>query len=250
MDPITTERTPHPSFGWPRVFGRKPLVGDIEILGKRLRRLYELNTQPGETARFCLRGKGGHALVCLDDRLLILKRGRDVGAAFSTLATTVFCRDVTGIQVRLHLVSGWIEIATPSFQGNEQCRPGSRFGTARRDHVAQPNCVPIPRRHVRDYQQALSEVRRLVAAAKSGDDHGGIIGQLERLAALQREGVIDDVEFSRAKARLLEVADPVRSVPDDIGAAAAPWPVGQRSRTVPDAVDASERREMRRAVTG
>jgi hypothetical protein len=207
VDPITTEGTRRSIFKLPRLMRRKPLVGDIEILGRRLRRLYELNIQPGEAARFCLRGKGGHALVCLDDRLLILKRGGNVGTAFATTATTVFCHDVTGIQLRLHVVSGWIEIATPSFQGNEQHRRGSRFGRSRREHVAQPNCIPIPRRHVRHYQQALSDVRRLVASAKGGRDPSDIIGQLERLATLKREGAIDELEFSRAKARLLETAD-------------------------------------------
>jgi hypothetical protein len=200
---VVRQSTAERPSGWARIFARTPAVGDVAILGRRLHRLYELNSRPDETPSFCVRGKRGHALVCLDDRLLILKRGRHVGAAFATTATTVFHRDVTGIQVRLHIVSGWIEIATPSFQSTEPKRQWARRGAARRDHVAQPNCVPIPRRRVDDYQQALAEVRRLVAASKSDGDHGGVAGQLERLAALRREGVVDELEFARAKARIL-----------------------------------------------
>src|SRR4051812_25921513 len=52
---------------------RRPVLGDVDILGRRLRREFELNTRAGERARLCIRGVRGHALVCLDDRILILK---------------------------------------------------------------------------------------------------------------------------------------------------------------------------------
>jgi hypothetical protein len=156
--------------------------------------------------RFCLRGKHGHALVCLDDRLLILKRGFYAGAAFGAMAATIFYRDVTGIQVRTHLVSGWIEISTPSFQGAERNRTGTRRSSAKHDVITQPNCVPVQRRYVALYHVALSELRGLIAHAKLEQDPRGVVAQLERLAMLHRDGVVDDREFALAKSTILEGA--------------------------------------------
>ena len=93
-----------------------------------------------ETVRLCLRGDLGHALVCLDDRLLVLKAGFHAGTTFGSMSATMFLRDVTGIQVRTHLLSGWIEISSPSFQGSDVKRTrmaGPR--TTERDVYKLPN---------------------------------------------------------------------------------------------------------------
>jgi hypothetical protein len=185
------------------VFRRTPLVGGEDILGRRLRREFALNTEQGESARFCVRGKRGHALVCLDDRLLILKRGFRAGAPFGAIASTIFYRDVTGIQVRMQLVSGWIEISTPSFQGAERTRTRRSRSAVATGVVGQPNCVPVRRRHVALYHVALAELRRLIADAKLEHDHRGVVTQLERLATLRRQGVVDEREFSAAKSAIL-----------------------------------------------
>jgi hypothetical protein len=185
------------------LLGRAPLVGGEEILGRRLRREFALNTGDGETARFCVRGKRGHALVCLDDRLLILKGGFRAGAPFGAMAATIFYRDVTGIQVRMQLVSGWIEISTPSFQGADRARTRSDRSPAAARVTGQPNCVPVRRRHIATYQAALGELRRLIADAKLEHDHRGVVSQLERLATLRRQGVVDEREFAAAKSTIL-----------------------------------------------
>jgi hypothetical protein len=191
-----------------RLFRRTPLVGGEDILGRRLRREFALNTEHGETARFCVRGKRGHALVCLDDRLLILKRGFRAGAPFGAIAATIFYRDVTGIQVRMQLVSGWIEISTPSFQGAERTRTRRSRSAVAAGMIGQPNCVPVRRRHVALYHVALADLRRLIADAKLEHDHRGVVTQLERLATLRRQGVVDEREFAAAKSSILASAPP------------------------------------------
>jgi hypothetical protein len=202
-DTVITERPRH-------LLGHAPLVGGEEILGRRLRREFALNTTEGETARFCVRGKRGHALVCLDDRLLILKGGFRTSAPFGAMAATIFYRDVTGIQVRMQLVSGWIEISTPSFQGVDRARSRSeQRGTAAARVTRQPNCVPVRRRHIAIYQAALGELRRLIADAKLEHDHRGVVTQLERLATLRRQGVVDELEFAAAKSAILETVTEV-----------------------------------------
>jgi hypothetical protein len=177
-------------------------VGGAEVLGKRLRRELERQTHDGEHVRFCLRGDLGHALVCLDDRLLVLKSGFHAGTTFGTMASTIFYRDVTGIQVRMHLVSGWIEISSPSFQGRERKR--SRHPrTSDRDVYKLPNCVPIHRFHLDQYDAPLKELRRLVAEAKDVVPRTEVVAELERLSALAAAGHLDEREYAAAKALVL-----------------------------------------------
>jgi hypothetical protein len=200
----------------PRAFARlrslfrsRP-VGGVEILSRRLSRELERNMKPDESVRFCLRGDLGHALVCLDDRLLILKGGFHAGTTFGAMAATIFYQDVTGIQLRMHLVSGWIEISSPSFQGRE--RKHTRHPrSSDRDVYKLPNCVPISRRHADAYGVPLAELRRLVAEAKVQRVAGGVVAELERLAELRRSGLLDEQEFLAAKSRVLEPA-PVRRI--------------------------------------
>lgn len=180
---------------------RKQAVGGVEILGRRLRHELERNTKHDEHVRFCLRGDLGHALVCLDDRLLILKAGFHAGTTFGAMAATIFYQDVTGIQLRMHLVSGWVEISSPSFQGRER-KHMRQPRSSDRDVYKLPNCVPISRRHIEPFREPLAELRRLVASAKLRPA-GGVVVELERLAALWRDGLLDKQEFLAAKAQVL-----------------------------------------------
>jgi hypothetical protein len=183
--------------------GRRSIVGGVEILSRRLRRELERNTHADDTVHFCLRGELGHALVCLDDRVLILKRGFHAGTTFGAMAATIFYSEITGILVRMQAFSGSIEISTPGFQSSESNRR-NRFRGGQSDSYRQPNCVPIQRRHLATYHVALAELRRLVAEAKLEQDQSGVVDQLERLSALRRQGVLDESEFTAAKAKLFD----------------------------------------------
>jgi hypothetical protein len=186
---------------------RRPVVGGPEVLGRRLRRELDLNTHPGEPPLFCMRGTVGNALVCLDDRLLILKRGFAAGATFGAISATIYYRDVTGIQVGRHLLSGWVEIHSPSFQGGDRKRTPQH--SAHYDAFRRPNYLPIRRRGASAYQPALAELRRLVADAKLERARPiRVIESLERLAMLRRRGDIDDREYELAKARILRETAP------------------------------------------
>ena len=175
-------------------FARRPRVGGPEILTRRLQRELARHVLEGERVRFCARGDLGHALVCLDDRLVVLKCGFHAGTTFGTQAATIFYRDITGIQVRMHLVSGWIEISSPSFQGRERKRT-RHPRTSDRDVYKLPNCVPIHRSHLDSYTGPLAELRRLVTR--------DVVAELERLSALAAAGHLDADEYARAKALVL-----------------------------------------------
>jgi hypothetical protein len=185
-----------------RFWQRPPKVGGPEVLTRRLRRELERQKLEHEKVRFCLRGDLGHALVCLDDRLLVLKSGFHAGTTFGTMAATIFYRDVTGIQVRMHLVSGWIEISSPSFQGRERKRT-RHPRTSDRDVYKLPNCVPIHRMHLAQYDAPLAELRQLVADAKEGVVRSDVVAELERLSELADAGHLDEREYARAKSMVL-----------------------------------------------
>lgn len=180
---------------------RRPVSGGVDILSRRLRHELDLNAEPGEQAQLCVRGALGQALVCLDDRIVIVKRGLSAGAAFGGMSATIYYRDVTGVQIGRRLFSGWIEIHSPSFQGSDRTR--TLQNPARHDPFRQPNCLPMRRRHSSSYHEALAQIRGLVAAAKGEPDRLPVIDQLERLAMLRRRGDIDQLEFELAKARIL-----------------------------------------------
>ena len=201
MDLVPTSEA-HADSGRGRWFHRRK-VGGPEILTRRLRRELARQTLEGEQVRFCLRGDLGHALVCLDDRLLVLKSGYHAGTTFGSMAATIFYRDVTGIQVRMHLVSGWIEISSPSFQGRERKRT-RHPRTSDRDVYKLPNCVPIHRVHLDQYEEPLAELRRLVAVTKEGVARTDVVAELERLSELADAGRLDVDEFARAKSMVLD----------------------------------------------
>jgi hypothetical protein len=185
---------------------RRPVIGGVEVLGRRLRQELDLNAKQGEHARLCVRGALGQALVCLDDRIVIVKRGLSAGATFGAISATIYYRDVTGVQIGRRLFSGWIEIHSPSFQGGDRKRTVQN--PAKHDPFRQPNCLPMRRRHSSAYHDALAQIRGLVAAAKLEPNPVPVIDQLERLAMLRRRGDIDELEFELAKARILGDASP------------------------------------------
>jgi hypothetical protein len=118
------------------------------------------------------------------------------------MASTIFYCDVTGIQVRMHLVSGWIEVSSPSFQGRERKRT-RHPRTSDRDVYKLPNCVPIHRFHLDQYAAPLAELRRLVADAKDQTVRTDVVAELERLSELVKNGHLDEQEYARAKSLVL-----------------------------------------------
>lgn len=180
-------------------FRGRPVVGGAEILSRRVRTALAAHAGADEPVEFCLRGDLNHSLIALQDRLLIVKPGFHAGTTFGSLVTTLYYRDVTGIQLHTFLLSGWIEISSPSFQGRERKR-NRQPRTSDRDVYKLPNCVPIHKRNVAQYRPFLERLRGLVAAAKEpGSQTSPLVAELERLEGLKTRGTISDAEFAAAK---------------------------------------------------
>jgi len=188
---------------------RRQVVGGVEILSKRVRRELERHVAGHEQVLFCVRGKLSHSLIALEERLLIVKPGFHAGTTFGSVVTTVYYQDVTGIQVHTFVLSAWIEVGSPSFQGRERKRnhPPS---SADRDVYRLPNCVPISKRGLAQCHDALVQLRDRVEFSKRHTrlviDQPPLIASLERIADLRRSGALSEPEYDRIKDVLLASA--------------------------------------------
>jgi len=195
-----------------QVEGRgKQVVGGVEILSRRVRREVERQVSEHEHVLFCLRGSLNHSLIALDERLLIVKPGFHAGTMFGTLTTTFYYGDVTGIQLHTFIFTGWIEVSSPSFQGRERKR-NRQPRTSDRDVYKLPNCIPIGKRRVDAYHEALAWLRERIEAAERqtaapSPESSPLIASLERIANLRSTGALSEPEYERLKGVLLASAD-------------------------------------------
>jgi hypothetical protein len=179
------------------------------VLSARVAAAVRAHVAPDEHPLWCLRGDLSHSLITLDDRLLIVKPGFHAGTTFGSLATTIFYRDVTGIQVHSFLVAAWIEVSSPSFQGRER-KHNRHPRVSDRDVYKLPNCIPIQKRRLRECQVVLAQVRasiraaRAPATAQAQPGWSPMVDELVRLSGLRDEGAISEQEFDGAKALLFE----------------------------------------------
>lgn len=183
-----------------------PVVGNLEILNSRERRLVEENLNPGEKVLFCLVGAYDQALVALEERLLIVKVGMIAGATFGGRVASFHYKDITGIEVNTGLVTGVIEISTPSYQATEE---KDFWSTERdRDPAKLSNCLPIYKTNLKEYQPYLERLREMIKKAKREEsikrESEDVASQIERLWQLYQAGALTEEEFQIAKKRLLE----------------------------------------------
>lgn len=205
---------------------RLPVVGGLEILNRRVADEAARSVMPDESVRCCLRGDLNHSLIMLDDRLLIVKPGFHAGSTFGALTTSIRYADITGIQLHSFLVSAWIEISSPSFQGRERKR-NRQPRTSDRDVYKLPNCVPIKKRRLDDCQPALRELYERIHAAheqhqsaRSTVASTRIVSELTRLSDLLECGAISEAEYALAKRSLIAAISEL-SVPSEAGRPAA-----------------------------
>jgi hypothetical protein len=147
-------------------------VGGVDILSSRVRRQVGHYVHREDEVLFCLRGSLGQSVVALPERVLVIKPGFHAGTTFGSLVTNLHYGDITGVQVHTFLLSGWIEISSASFQGPQRKRAGWLRGRDR-DVYKLPNCIPISRRHLGEYESALRQLLAQISLFKPPARHGG-----------------------------------------------------------------------------
>lgn len=106
----------------------------IDQLPGRLEKLLSEILEPNETVFIKLNGAFTEGLICTNKRVLILKAGFMTGQTFGSNMFQSPYRNITGCQVKKHMISGYFEISA----GGVQNQPTSYWGAAKRE-----NCVSL-----------------------------------------------------------------------------------------------------------
>lgn len=196
-----------------------PARASLGILPAKTRQLVEQVLRPNESVHVVFVGAGGQAIVAADDRMLVAKSGFLAGATFGSKTLDFPYDQVTGIELHVGAMTGYLQIVSPSFQGN---LPQSYWTRDKgHDPWKLPNCIPVGRSAATTFQPSLALVRERLAKGYWTDgigtqpapptseptpaENGGfdIAGQIKELAALHEAGALSEDEFERAKQKLL-----------------------------------------------
>lgn len=133
----------------------------IEELPHRLRRALPEILVPGERVDIQLKGAFKEALVCTDRQVIILKAGFMTGQIFGSSAFQVPYKNITGVQIKKHLMSGYFELSA----GGVQNVPVSYWGKGQRDAAKRENCVSLNRQHFHAFQEACNVILSRISGA-------------------------------------------------------------------------------------
>ncbi len=160
-------------------------------------------------------GGGAGSLVAFDDRLAIMKTGGMTGLMAGSLggerAATFHYADITGVEYNSGILTGVLQILTPSYQGtanNDFWRGSTKSRNADAgDPWTLSNTLPLIKFEHRAAAAELRELRERISEAKRGAPTPGgdsdLASQIEKLGALRASGALTDEEFAAAKSRLL-----------------------------------------------
>ncbi len=203
---------------WPQgvvVVGSRPRAKGAETIVAHCR--------PGEIPWLIIASLGEGVLAAFDDRLIIVKTGAitafQAGALGGGRVTTFPYDHVTGIEYNSGLLTGVLEILTPSYSGTENKDYWRGLGRNPNSDVNNPralsNTLPLDKPthaqalpHLNELRQRISQSKRVHVTVEqpvpaSAPAPAGLAEQLAQLAQLRDAGALDDAEFSAAKQRLL-----------------------------------------------
>ena len=175
----------------------------IEPISEKLEQALATSIHQNERVFVKLRGVYKEALVCTDNRVIILKAGWMTGQLFGTDMFQCPYQNVAGAQVKFQLLTGYFELSA----GGMQNAPKSFWSTNNSISPAKaPNCVTIAGRDRADkFRQACTFIMHMVSGGASAGSQpsGDSINTLERLAKLRNAGVISAAEFESKKTQIL-----------------------------------------------
>ncbi|MFL6289215.1 MAG: SHOCT domain-containing protein [Actinomycetes bacterium] len=203
------------------------VAGGAEVLSNELRNVVQPYISEGESIQFCLLsrniGRWNQAIVTLTDRLLMIMPEPMARATSGHPVISFYYRDITGIEVNTGLINGVIEINTPIYQGTRQ-KGFWKIKNEDGDPYKVVNCLPISKKHLKEYKPYVDRLRAMERAAKqervissppwnesslrseleslASLRASGVLPELGQLASLRASGVLTEQEFQRAKGRL------------------------------------------------
>lgn len=116
-----------------------PSANLIDELPGRLEKALSELLEPNETVHIKLKGAFKEALVCTNKRVLILKAGFMAGQTFGSNVFQSPYRNITGVQVKKHLITGYFELSA----GGVQNQPTSYWQSGQNSPERRENCVSL-----------------------------------------------------------------------------------------------------------
>jgi len=111
----------------------------VDKLPVRLEKALTELLETGENVRVKLKGAFKEALICTDERVLILKAGFMTGQFFGSNVFQSPYRNITGVQVKKHLITGYFELSA----GGVSNQPTSYWESGRNSPERRENCIAI-----------------------------------------------------------------------------------------------------------
>jgi hypothetical protein len=138
--------------------------------------------------------------------------GLMAGSLGGERAATFYLTQITGIEYNSGMLTGVLEVLTPSYQGTTNKDYWRGTNQSRNANSNDPwtlsNTLPLSKDGYRSAREMIDELKQMIAAAQrpAGVMQAAVqdlTGELSKLAALRDSGILTDEEFSAAKAKLL-----------------------------------------------
>lgn len=149
-------------------------------------------------------------LAVFNDRCIVIKKGLATSFMASSLGggrTATFAyRDITGIEYNSGIITGVLEILTASYSGKATNSPWS-FGNDRSAHESS-NTLPWDKKFYNKVRPQIEWMQQKIHESKTANSQPVLskasdAGELSKLAALHKQGILTDKEFIDAKQRIL-----------------------------------------------
>lgn len=201
---------------------------DVDIVGAPLKeiawRTIDEHTAPDELPWFVINAGSAGFLAAFENRLIIAKVGGMAGFMSGSLGggrvTSFPYSDITNIEFNSGMVTGVLEVLTPSYQGtaNHDYWRSSDKGRnkAADDPWTLSNCLPLAKAQhklalprLNELQNKIIEYKRpTVQVQHAPPDPAAaattsLADELQRIADLHDQGILDSVEFGDAKQAII-----------------------------------------------
>lgn len=163
-----------------------------------------------EMPKYILGDGSTGVLAVFEDRCMVIKKG--LGASFMSSSlgggrvATFAYRDITGIEYNSGILTGVLEILTPSYTGKTTNSPWT-FGNDKSAYELS-NTLPWSKIFYNQVRPQIEWMQQRIQEVKSAGSQPAVAqvsssDELSKLAALHKQGVLTDKEFAEAKQKLL-----------------------------------------------
>lgn len=205
-------------------WGQVPTNRKKGSLPKHLVKAIDRHAKPGEDPVMIITGQYDStdgSLIVFEDRCVVSKSGV-IGSYFAGSLgggreATFFLRDITGIEYNSGILTGVLEILTPSYQGSATKDFWSGItnpsrNNSQNDPRVSSNTLPLVKADYQSARPLIDQLRAMINAAKqthvvvtpsTTSETPSIADEIGKLSELLDKGILTPEEFDAAKRRLL-----------------------------------------------